>query len=91
MEAKRKAAAQIEEAEREVQMAKAQLLAFDSQPVRSKKQIKEEKKSFPSLTEETKSPMEQELEQPQQSQAKRGKKKGGKNKNQAETLKVGFF
>ena len=58
MEAKRKAAAKIDEASREVEQAKAALMAFDSKPTKTKKQIKEAKASFPSLGEESKSPME---------------------------------
>ena len=59
------------------------LLAFDSQKVKTKKQIKEEEQAFPSL-------MEEESKEQKETAQSQNKKKG-KGKQQAEQIKVGFF
>ena len=72
-------------------------MAFDSKPTKTKKQLKEEKKEFPSLIDDEPSLLDEPKEEskndaglPLGGGGRKGKRKG-KNKDQGETIKLGFF
>ena len=68
-------------------------MAFDSKPTKTKKQLKEEKKEFPSLIDDEPSLLDEPKEESKNDAGgggRKGKRKG-KNKDQGETIKLGFF
>ena len=85
MRNKRKAA-KIEQASEDLLNAQRAMMMFDSQPVKSKKQLKQEEEAFPSLDEEL-----DRQDQPKAEGGRKGKRKGGNKAQGGQTLKLGFF
>ena len=92
-EQKRKKAQQIEKASEELMNAKMAMMKFDSQPTKTKKQIKQDNEAFPSLEDELPGGVEakEETKQTSGQAGKKGRKKGGNNGGGQQQIKLGFF